>query len=451
MLNQRIKFWRITAWLLAGLGALGLLALLGALTLAFQSAPWPHLALNPDAPHRPPAIQRLIDRATIQPLLAGQPIRLELPAAELSPFTDDLAARVLKGGGRADLSVPGQATIDLSASVPSTPLRKLAMWGNWLNLHATVQQRRTGPPAVVALQVGRLPVPPRLAWWVLEKVAAHFELGDALTTGLLAVQQVRISPQGISANLHWSDALKARTLASLIPKEDRARMDAYQKELTRVVYAAVPVAPAQGLQPFPLLSLIHPVFGLAQQRSLANAVLAIDADASREVAARENRAALMVLTLYTMRLTMGELLPGEAHPASPSATEVLLQGRNDFAQHFLVSALLASGAGGRLANIVGIYKELSDSDGGSGFSFNDIAADQAGVRFGQRAQHDPVTLQARAVEGEDDGFFMPSVANLPEFLTPAELQKRYGGVGGPGYKRLMDGIEQSVSKLGILR
>ena len=39
----------------------------------------------------------------------------------------------------------------------------------------------------------------------------------------------------------------------------------------------------------------------------------------------------------------------------------------------------------RLSDVIGLYKEIEDSRGGSGFSFNDIAADRAGTRFGEKA------------------------------------------------------------------
>ena len=34
---------------------------------------------------------------------------------------------------------------------------------------------------------------------------------------------------------------------------------------------------------------------------------------------------------------------------------------------------------------IGVYKEVRDSRGGSGFSFNDMAANRAGTRFGLRS------------------------------------------------------------------
>ena len=119
--------------------------------------------------------------------------------------------------------------------------------------------------------------------------------------------------------------------------------------------------------------------------------------------------------------------------------------------HFLVSAVLAAEGGGRLADAIGLYKEISDSRGGSGFSFNDIAADRAGTRFGQIAANDPKRLQAELSKGVTDEDFMPGVADLPEFLSEAEFKATYGGVGAPAYERMKADIERRVASRPLLR
>lgn len=123
--------------------------------------------------------------------------------------------------------------------------------------------------------------------------------------------------------------------------------------------------------------------------------------------------------------------------------------------HFLVSAVLAAEGGGRLADAIGIYKEVIDSRDGSGFSFNDIAADRAGTRFGQIAVQDPGRLRAAALQDADaalkEADFMPPVDGLPEFMPQAEFQARYGGIGAAPYRRMMAEIEQRVMSRPLLR
>src|SRR5262245_37494696 len=59
-----------------------------------------------------------------------------------------------------------------------------------------------------------------------------------------------------------------------------------------------------------------------------------------------------------------------------------LRGRHDWMMHFAVSGALTAQLGPDAAEQIGLTKELLDSrEGGSGFSFGDLAADYAGVAF----------------------------------------------------------------------
>jgi len=128
-----------------------------------------------------------------------------------------------------------------------------------------------------------------------------------------------------------------------------------------------------------------------------------------------------------------------------------LHGRDDYPQHFLISALLAAEGGGPLANAVGIYKEVMDSRGGSGFSFNDIAADRAGTRFGELAVSDPARMQLALNAGVGEYELMPDVSDLPEFLAEPEFLRRYGGVGAAAYRNMLADIETRIDNTPLLR
>ena len=133
---------------------------------------------------------------------------------------------------------------------------------------------------------------------------------------------------------------------------------------------------------------------------------------------------------------------------------VTLSGRDDFPKHFLVSAALAANAGKSLADAVGLYKEIQDARGGSGFSFNDIAADGAGTRFGELATGSADAarkLQQRVATGLSEADVMPASADLPEFMPEAEFVQRFGGVGGPEYSRMMTEIDARIDALPINR
>jgi len=114
-----------------------------------------------------------------------------------------------------------------------------------------------------------------------------------------------------------------------------------------------------------------------------------------------------------------------------------------------VSAAISALAGTALADAVGLYKEIEDSRGGSGFSFNDMAADRAGTRFGELAVAvaGATTLQARVAAGLRESDILPATADLPEFMPEAEFKARFGGVDGPGYRTMMETIERRVAAL----
>jgi hypothetical protein len=131
---------------------------------------------------------------------------------------------------------------------------------------------------------------------------------------------------------------------------------------------------------------------------------------------------------------------------------VTLLGREDFTLHFLISAVIAAEAGTPLADAVGLWKELADARrGGSGFSFDDIAADRAGTRLGEVAVRDAERLQARLAAGVVESDLMPPVADLPEFLPEAEFIARFGGIGAPAYQRMIEDIDARIAALALLR
>jgi hypothetical protein len=101
-----------------------------------------------------------------------------------------------------------------------------------------------------------------------------------------------------------------------------------------------------------------------------------------------------------------------------------------------------------------LYKEIEDSRHGSGFSFNDIAADRAGTKFGEQAVARKASarkLQHRILSGLDDGDLMPAWSDLPEFMPEAEFKRRFGGIDAPAYRKMMQKIEQRVAALPVLQ
>jgi hypothetical protein len=168
----------------------------------------------------------------------------------------------------------------------------------------------------------------------------------------------------------------------------------------------------------------------------------------------ENRAAIFALAFYASGTGLAAVTPAAAQWPQARRRTVTLAGRDDFPKHFLISAVIAAAAGSPLADAVGLYKEVDDSRGGSGFSFNDLGADRAGTRFGEIASQSPERARKLAqalASGVKESDFMPDVADLPEFIPEAEFKRRYGGIGGPAYNSMMATIDARVASRPLLR
>ena len=417
------------AWALAA--AALLLPAAGAvlLALALQDAPALRApaALSPEDIGRAVALARAHDPRRALPgvrrvLLAGE--------RDLALLLDHGAQRWLPA--RMHVALHEQRA-EFTASVPWT----LPPSGRWLNVRATLRQTPAGLPELAALRVGALPVPPALAGALLPLLPPLLAGGRALPVDpaqvLAMVQEARFAPGQLALAYAWDDRVVRGALGSLLAPDELERLLAYQRALAAATWA----------RPGPevaLAELMPPLFALARQRG------GTDADA-----ALENRAALLVLAAYANGRSLQPLLPPGMAVAPARPLRVLLAGRRDFPLHFLVSAALVTEGSSPLAAAVGLHKELADARGGSGFSFNDMAANLAGMRFGELALREPHRLQRLVAGGLPESQFMPQVADLPEFLAQPEFERRFGGVGAPAYAAAMADIEQRVAALPLFR
>ena len=123
-----------------------------------------------------------------------------------------------------------------------------------------------------------------------------------------------------------------------------------------------------------------------------------------------------------------------------------MRGRRDLAQHFFVSAHLASIAGTQAAGAIGLAKEVSDANGGSGFSFADVAANRAGILFASGVADKRFTLISLS-ENFAVPTYMPSVDGLPEGITAADLQVQYGHETDARFQRQLQQIDALLMQL----
>ena len=321
----------------------------------------------------------------------------------------------------------GTARLQLSLRLPTQ-----AMTG-WLNLDAQWQDS-SGLPTLQRLALGRLQVPVWLANAALPGLVALLDLRAQSVLAQQLVSHVGFGPQQLRLDYALPDNPQQALVGGLMAPEEQARLKIYTERLASLSTELAATGPVS------LSRLLPSVFALATQRSTDKAS-----------AARENRAALTALAILVNDQALPGLVADIPLPASTRPLSVTLLGRHDTPQHFLVSAVLSAQAGGALADVIGLYKEVADSRGGSGFSFNDLAADRAGTRLGLLAVGDPMAFQARLAAGVLEADLMPRVADLPESMSAQEFRQRFGGIGAPAYRQMMDNIEARLDGLSLLQ
>ena len=173
-------------------------------------------------------------------------------------------------------------------------------------------------------------------------------------------------------------------------------------------------------------------------------------------ARRDVRAALLALAAHcgdraAMETVAGAMAP-EGAPASLCGGTTL-GGRDDLRKHFTLSAAFAAVGGSSVSWGLGEVKELVDAGraGGSGFSFDDVAADRAGIAFAEQALGaGPRGLAWMLSVMEAEGAAMPSIAGLPSFMSEAEFAAAYGDVEDPRYDALIEESDGRIAALPVL-
>ena len=167
-----------------------------------------------------------------------------------------------------------------------------------------------------------------------------------------------------------------------------------------------------------------------------------------------SQAAIMALALYLgssrFEQIIGPVLNEKQRQQRPHY-RTLLRGRVDLRQHFIVSAALQVLADVGFSQAIGEFKELLDSSqGGSGFSFADLAADRAGTLFAQRISRNPQQATA-LIERLDrplrEPDLMISIDQLPEGLTQSQFEQHYRDLDSDNYQQIIHRIDTDLNSL----
>jgi hypothetical protein len=170
--------------------------------------------------------------------------------------------------------------------------------------------------------------------------------------------------------------------------------------------------------------------------------------------ADENRAAILALAIYfghwRVEQMIGHVRTDEMKLHRSQTKNVVLAGRVDLRLHFIISAALKIASERGITHAIGEFKELLDAGhGGSGFSFVDLAADRAGVRFAETAINSNTAGRIQELLGDnlhEDQFF-PGIKGLPERLSKKVFERYFGNVKSDTYISLVRDIDTCIGQL----
>lgn len=309
--------------------------------------------------------------------------------------------------------------------------------GSYLNLTASFREVES-KPRLHRIAIGRINLRGPFVRPVLflgSKLAQKMNITQELALALEAVKDVQFRSEEFVLTYEWradvSKKIAEKGRSLLVSDQDRGRLIEYNAQIART-------AGKINEESAPLTIFMSPVFALAQQRSRVNGD-----------PASENRSAILALTMFANGRPITPLVGDQSgeHIVRPKRVTTTLRGRTDLPRHFMISAALVALADSRLSNVVGLFKELDDSMGGSGFSFVDLLADRAGVRFAElstASAEKAQWVQQRISESSDESVFMPEIGDLNEGMMQKTFKQRYRDTDSATYRAEKQEMERRI-------
>lgn len=378
-------------------------------------------------------IKQQLEEHDPRQMLPGQIKHLAVTERDLNLFSSYASSRILRDRLKARVEL-----YQGSAYVWSTFTLPFRLFGPYLNVSGMLSQR-SGDIVCTELHIGSLPIPRWVGNLLMRSVYRRLQRSKEsqdYAEVIQAVKEFRFQPGRLLLVYQWRPEMMTQIQIQgqslLLSEDDQERLRVYNDQLVEV---------AQHIQDsrVSLATLFRPLFGLAFQRA-----------ESGEDPISDNRVLVLLLALYANKQRVREFLNSDdplAYP-HPRQVNVTLSGREDLALHFLISAAITASTDSGVAEALGVFKELDDSKGGSGFSFADLAADRAGIRFAELAtgtRQDAHQLQRRVSQVKSETEFMPRVDNLPEGIMALELKQEYGNLDSASYRMINAEVDRRIA------
>ncbi len=329
-------------------------------------------------------------------------------------------------------------------NVPNNPL------GEYINLTTTILPSSKGL-VVDNISVGRINISGKIVISLLEIILNKVIVGDTFGSKLInAIDSIEVNNSTLIFAYHSIPGLRNAIVSTKGQikevRDDLALLG--DPKIVKRYYERICKFHSQidGLGQVSVGYYLNIVFSFARERSYMS-----------EAPVEENRAALLALAIFlgssNFDSVVGALDEETLATCQPRNSQMVLANRNDLRLHFIFSVALKIISDSGISFAIGEFKELLDSQqGGSGFSFADLAADRAGIRFAEIAldENSALRVQQMASELRQEKTFFPSIAGLPEKI-PQQVFDERGGIEGDYYKQHLATINQRIDRLALYK
>jgi hypothetical protein len=319
---------------------------------------------------------------------------------------------------------PDRIAFQIAIFVPKS------LWGRYLDFSFNIRQNQNGI-YLKSLKIGEISIPDKAANWLIPFIVHNTILNDYWQLAREYIKDIQITPQSLDVSYLGSMVEQTKQLA-IKKHKDYPSLHIYQQQINDIINTHDPDWRLS------IMELLNPLFTTAFQRS------------DESTAINENRAVIIAVASYVFKGELRRYLPigliyNKEYP-------VFAYKRIDIPQHFIAAALLAAVDSTVLTQQLSVDKEVGDAQHGSGFSFIDLLADKAGIRFGQMATASPEQarqLQQLLANNKDYASIIPNVQDLPEHMDEDTFKQRYSEVGSPAYQAVIEQIEARIKQLAI--
>lgn len=298
------------------------------------------------------------------------------------------------------------------------------------------------------VKVGSLSIPGGWAMGIAKYLSNQYTQSEVATKALESVRRVDISSNGAIVYVNPLDALlrEFKQIKTGSSDEDDRLLKIKIAHYLRLLDNIDSIAALTDNSPS-LSIYLHALMTEAKALSTDNS------------ATLENEAAMLALAIFAGHRRFSTLV-GDlsfAIDTVPSTrNRIVLQGRQDLALHFIFSAAIKLLSEQGISIAVGEFKELMDrGQGGSGYSFVDLAADMAGTHFASLGAN-PSSAKAlqKIMAGVpttkgSERFFFPSIDALDEGMNAQEFTDKYQAVDSPAYLQAVNTINERIDALPI--